>query len=84
MQLARLVSRFKPVRRKRFKLLGVVVLVVVGLFELFCVEASSVWGAECGSLGGFRNASTTIDSGHLLRIDYRGSSSDELSHGCGS
>ena len=33
MQLARVVSRFQRIRRKRFKLLGVVVLVVVGLFD---------------------------------------------------
>ena len=33
MQLARVVSRFRRIRRKRFKLLGVVVLVVVGLFD---------------------------------------------------
>jgi len=33
LQLARAVSRFKRIRRKRFKLLGVVVLVVVGVFD---------------------------------------------------
>ena len=32
---SRLVSRFKRIRRKRFRLLGVVVLVVVGLFDYF-------------------------------------------------
>jgi len=34
-RLARLVSGFRQVRRKRVKLLGVVVLVVVGLFDYF-------------------------------------------------
>ena len=34
-RLARLVSGFRRVRRKRVKLLGVVVLVVVGLFDYF-------------------------------------------------
>ena len=33
--MARLVSQFKRIRRKRFKLSGVVVLVVVGLFDYF-------------------------------------------------
>jgi hypothetical protein len=33
--LARLVSRWKRTRRKRFKLLGVAVLVVVALFDYF-------------------------------------------------
>ena len=33
LQLARVVSRFKRIRRKRFKVLGVVALVVVGLFD---------------------------------------------------
>ncbi len=35
LQLARVVSRFKRIRRKRFKVLGVVALVVVGLFDYF-------------------------------------------------
>ena len=35
LQLARVVSRFKRIRRKRFKLLGAGVLVLVGLFDYF-------------------------------------------------
>jgi hypothetical protein len=35
LQLARLVFRWKRIRRKRFKLLGVVVIVVVGVFDYF-------------------------------------------------
>jgi hypothetical protein len=35
LRLARLVSRFGLIRRKRFKLLGAGVLVVVGLFDYF-------------------------------------------------
>jgi hypothetical protein len=33
--LARMVSRFRRVRRKRFKLLGITVLVLVGVFDYF-------------------------------------------------
>ena len=36
-QLARLVSRFRRVRRKRVKLLGVAVLVLVGLFDYYAL-----------------------------------------------
>jgi hypothetical protein len=35
LRLARLVSRWKRIRRKRFKLLGATVLVLVGLFDYF-------------------------------------------------
>jgi hypothetical protein len=35
LRLARLVSRWKRIRRKRVKVLGIAVLVVVGLFDYF-------------------------------------------------
>ena len=36
--LARQVFRWKRIRRKRFKLLGIVVLVVVGLFDYYALR----------------------------------------------
>ncbi len=35
LRIARVVSRFRRIRRKRFKLLGICVLVLVGLFDFF-------------------------------------------------
>ena len=75
---ARVVSRFRQIRRKRFKLMGIGVLAVVGYFDYYAWKHLAYGSVECGSLGWFRNTCFLVYSGHVFRVDRR-RSSHELS-----